>query len=102
MRATKKPDALFRASGNQTKSLCLKRLRSFDNFAGLNATGANFLAAVTTGGQLNANRLQVRIKAATGFVVSVGNIVSELRTFSADIASFCHKVKSLQKYYTEV
>jgi hypothetical protein len=34
--------------------------------------------------------LQIRIKAPTRFVVSVWNIVSELRTFSADIASFCH------------
>jgi hypothetical protein len=87
----KKSQKFFRTSGNQTKSLNLKDLRSFDNFAGFNTAGANFLATVTAGGQLDANRLQIRIKAATGFVVCVGNIVSELRTFSADVASFCHK-----------
>jgi len=46
-------------------------LRSFDNFARLNAASANLHSPVTPGRELNANRLQVRIKATTGFVVRV-------------------------------
>jgi hypothetical protein len=46
-------------------------LSSFDNFAAFNTTSANFCASVSAVGHLNANRLQIRIEAATGFVVSV-------------------------------
>jgi len=70
--------------------LFLKDLRRFENFAAFNTAGANFLPSIAAGGQLNTNRLQIRIKPAARFVVRVGNIVSELRTFAADIASFCH------------
>lgn len=69
-------------------------LRCFDNFAAFNTTGANFLSRVPAGGELDANRLQIRVKAATGFIVRVRNIIAELRTFAADIASFCHKYKA--------
>ena len=46
-------------------------LRRFDNFAAFNTASANFLPSVSAVGHLNANRLQIRVKAATGFVVSV-------------------------------
>lgn len=46
-------------------------LRSFDNFARLDAASAYFHPTVTPGRELNAHRLQVRIKATTGFVVRV-------------------------------
>lgn len=78
--------------GNQSNELYLKELHSFDNFAGFNTASANFCASISASGKLNANRLQIRIKATTSFVVSVWNIVSELRTFAADIASFCHNI----------
>jgi hypothetical protein len=44
-------------------------LCSLDNFAGFNAAGANLHASVTPGRELNTDRLQIRIKAATCFVV---------------------------------
>jgi hypothetical protein len=61
----------FLTLGNLINELNLKDLRSFDNFAGFNTASANFLASVSAVGQLNADRLQIRIKAPTGFVVSV-------------------------------
>ena len=46
-------------------------LRSFNNFTGLNAPGAYFHPAIAAGRQLNADRLQIRVKTASGLVVSV-------------------------------
>ena len=46
-------------------------LRSFDNFAAFNAASADFHPTVAALGQLNADALQVRIKAPTSFVVCV-------------------------------
>ena len=57
--------------GNLSNELNLKELHSFDNFAGFNTASANFLACVAACRLLNADRLQIRIKATTGFVVSV-------------------------------
>jgi hypothetical protein len=57
--------------GNLSNELNLKELHSFDNFAGFNAASANFLARIAARGLLNADRLQIRIKAPTRFVVSV-------------------------------
>jgi hypothetical protein len=57
--------------GNLKEELNLKDLHSFDNFAGFNTASANFLASVRARGQLHADRLQIRIKATTGFVVSM-------------------------------
>jgi hypothetical protein len=62
---------MFLTFGNQSNELDLKKLHSFDNFAGFNTASANFLASVAAGRQLHADRLQIRIKATTGFVVSV-------------------------------
>jgi len=47
------------------------RLRRFDNFARFDAARANFYPPVSAGWKLNANRLQIRIKASAGFVVRV-------------------------------
>ena len=57
--------------GNLSNELNLKELHSFDNFAGFNTASANFLASVAAFRQLHADRLQIRIKATTGFVISV-------------------------------
>lgn len=62
---------MFLTLGNLNNELNLKDLHSFDNFAGFNTASANFLASVRARGQLNADRLQIRIKATTCFVVSV-------------------------------
>jgi peptidyl-prolyl cis-trans isomerase SurA len=40
---------------------------------------------------LNADGLQVRIKATARAIVSVRNIITELRPFAADSTTFCHK-----------
>jgi hypothetical protein len=61
----------FLTLGNLSNELNLKELHSFDNFAGFNTASANFLASVAARGQLNADRLQIRIKATTSFVVSM-------------------------------
>jgi hypothetical protein len=66
-------------------------LRSFDNFARFNTASADLHAAVAAGRKLDANGLQIRIEPAARFVVSMRNIVSKLRTFSADVASLCHR-----------
>jgi hypothetical protein len=46
-------------------------LHSFDNFAGFNTARADFRASVAARRQLNADRLQIRIKTAACFVVRV-------------------------------
>jgi hypothetical protein len=69
-------------------------LRRFDNFAAFNTTSANFLSRISACRKLDANRLQIRVKATASFIVRVRNIISELRTFAADIASFCHNYKA--------
>lgn len=57
--------------GNLSNKLNIKELHRFDNFAGFNTASANFLARIAARGLLNADRLQIRIKSTTGFVVSV-------------------------------
>jgi hypothetical protein len=68
----------------------LLKLRRFDDFVALNATGANLLAGVTALRQLHANGLQVGIKATARAVVSVRNVIAKLGAFATDIASFSH------------
>ena len=62
---------IFLTPGNLSNELNLKELHSFDNFAGFNTASANFLPRIAARRLLNADRLQIRIKATTGFVVSV-------------------------------
>jgi len=57
--------------GNLSNELNLKELHSFDNFAGFNTASANFLSCIAARRLLNADRLQIRIKATTSFVVSM-------------------------------
>jgi len=81
------------AFGNQNYKIFNQRiLRRFDNFARFYTAGTNFHPPVSAGRKLDADRLQVGIKASPGFVVRVGNIVSKLRAFPAYFASFSHKL----------
>ena len=72
--------------------LFLKRLRRFDNFTWFYTTSTNFLSVTSAIGKLDTNLLQVRIEAATSFIIRVWNIISKLRTFAADGASFSHSI----------
>ena len=63
---------------------------SFRNFAGLDATRANLHALHAPLRALDANVLQVWIKAAARAVVRMRDIIAELRAFAADFASFSH------------
>jgi hypothetical protein len=65
-------------------------LSGLRDFAGLNTAGTNFDPFGATLGQLDANGLQIWIKTPRRSIVCVRNIVSELRPFSADFATFSH------------
>jgi len=62
----------------------------FCYFSSLNATGANFHSLSAALGLLDANGLQVGIETPWRSIVCVRDVVSELRTFTADFASFSH------------
>src|SRR4051812_17926412 len=66
------------------------RLRGFDNLSRLNTSGADLHSPVSAGRKLDANGLQIGVKPPSGFVVSVGYVVSKLRAFPAYVAAFCH------------
>jgi hypothetical protein len=74
-------------------------LHGFDNFTRFQAASADFLPDRRTARRFDANRLQVRVKATTSFVVRVRNVISKLRTFSADITAFCHIFKASKNKY---
>jgi hypothetical protein len=61
------------AFGNQLVKLYLKKvlLSGFDNFPRLDTSGTDLHSAIAASGQLNANRLQIRVKSPPGFVISV-------------------------------
>jgi hypothetical protein len=67
-------------------------LSGLRDFAGFNTAGTNFDPFGAAGGQLDANGLQIWIKPPRRSIVCVRNIVSELRAFSADFATFSHDV----------
>lgn len=67
----RKRQTQLNASGNQSELLNLKMLRSLNDLAGLDAFSAHLHPAVSTTRQLNANGLQIRVKTASGLVVSV-------------------------------
>jgi hypothetical protein len=67
----------------------MQPLSSFDNFPGFQTARANFDAFASTI-DLRADSLQVRIKAAAGPVIRVGNIVAELRAFAAKFTTISH------------
>jgi hypothetical protein len=62
----------------------------FSDFSGFDATCANFHPLSATLWLLHANGLQVWIETPRRSIVCVGNIISELRTFAADFATFSH------------
>jgi hypothetical protein len=65
-------------------------LRSLHDLARFDAFRAHLHPAIASAGKLDANRLKVRVKPASGLVVSVGYVVAKLRTFSADVAALSH------------
>lgn len=66
----------------------MKKLR-LDHFAGLNAPGAD-ANALARRVHLGLDRLQIDVPAATGNVVRVRDIVTELRLLAADFTDLCH------------
>jgi hypothetical protein len=66
-------------------------LGGFDDFAGLDAAGADADAlAVAAAFDLGLHRAQVDVPTAAGGVIGVGDVVAELRAFAAEIAFGCH------------
>lgn len=68
----------------------LKLLGRFHDLARFDTAGADLHPTVAASGKLNANGLQIRIEPTPGLVVSVRNIVSKLRAFTANITSLSH------------
>ena len=76
------------------KLLDLRRLthRGLDDLAGLQAGGADadaLVGAIHTG----PHRTQVHVPAAA-HIVSVADLISKLRAFTADVANLCHSIDS--------
>jgi len=65
-------------------------LRNFGYFVAFNATGANPLAHDPALRALDTDFLQVGIETPPGAIVRVRDVITELRPFAADFASFCH------------
>ena len=74
-------------------------LRSLYNFAGLQAAGANLDALASTVDQ-GADRLQIGIKAAAGFVICVGNVIAELRAFAAEFTTISHNYLRISLWFS--
>ena len=62
---------------------------AFDDFAGLDASGAD-ANALAGSGNLGSHRSQVDVPTATRGVVGVRYVVSELRALAAEITFGCH------------
>ena len=62
---------------------------AFDDFAGLDAAGAN-AHALACAVHLGLHRLQVDVPATPGGVVGVRDVIAELRTLAAKITFLCH------------
>ena len=69
--------------------MAVRRLLCLGDFAALDAAGAD---ANALGGAVyeGFNRLQVDVPATPGDVVRVRDVVSEARTFAANVAYLCH------------
>jgi hypothetical protein len=72
--------------------ISLVKLSGLCDFTGLDTAGTNLYSFRAALGQLNANGLQIWTKTPWRSIVCVRNIVSELRPFSADFATFGHDV----------
>jgi hypothetical protein len=62
---------------------------AFDDFAGLDAAGAD-ANALASAGDLGFYGLEVDVPATPGGVVGVRDVVAELRAFAAKITFVCH------------
>ena len=62
---------------------------AFDDFAGLDAAGAD-ADALASAVDLGLDGLEVHVPAAAGGVVGVRDVVAELRAFAANITYLCH------------
>jgi hypothetical protein len=62
---------------------------AFDDFAGLDATGAN-AHTLAYAVHLGLDGLEVDVPAAPGGVMGVGDVIAELRAFAAEITFSCH------------
>ena len=62
---------------------------AFDDFAGLDAAGAD-AHALAGAIHYGLDGLQVYVPAATRGVVGVGDVVAELRAFAAEFTFLCH------------
>jgi hypothetical protein len=62
---------------------------TFDDFAGLDAAGAD-ANALASAVDFGFDGLEVDVPAATGGVVGVRDVVTELRAFAAEITFVCH------------
>ena len=65
------------------------RVLRFNHFAATQAGGAD-ADALGRSAHFGMDRAQVNVPAPLGHVVSVANIVSELRPLAADITNVCH------------
>ena len=84
-----KQPALVRGAGWRLIKLG-KDSGGFRDLARLDASCTNFHPARATLRLLHANRLQVWIEASRRAIVRVRDIVAELRSFTADFATFSH------------
>ena len=65
------------------------RRLAFDDFAGLDAAGAD-AHALARAVDLGFDGLEVHVPTTTGGVVGVRDVVAELRAFAAKITFLCH------------
>ncbi len=65
-------------------------LRRLDDFARLDAAGADANTLIAASRQLGLDRAKIDVPTPARNVVRVRDVVSELRTFAADIADLCH------------
>ena len=65
-------------------------MRHLRDFVAFDATGANLHADDPALRALGADFLQVGVETPAGAIVRVGDVVTELRAFAADFASFSH------------
>jgi hypothetical protein len=68
----------------------MKPLSGFGDFTGLDARSADFHPASATLRHLHADGLQIWIEASRRAIVRVRDIVAELRSLAADVATFSH------------
>ena len=88
MRQAGKAPAGYEAAGATFLLSFVERL-AFDDFAGLDAAGAD-AHALASAVDLGLDGLQVHVPATPGGVVGVRDVVAKLRAFAAKITFVCH------------